>query len=324
VRALSSSKKQIEISIVIPTIGRDSVLIHTLEWLGRQADASFEVILVDQNDGCMPLLDRYLSCSTLKIKYFKQRQKNASQARNHGALTALAPILLFLDDDVIIHDCHFLKSHINNYDDPSIAGVAGQVLTADTARRSSRHAWSNSDDFGWLYFPLNYGIRTTLRGVGRSANLSVRKDVFLSVGGMDENFERGGFREESDFIQRCNNAGYAFVFDPLCSLVHIGEPTGGIRSWAVSYGFQAYHHIVSEWYFLLKHARLNNILHYIVALIRRQILSAFTWKRPHNILWAVWRAVKGLTSAAILLKRGERTLMNLTVFEEHQKTRARR
>ncbi len=307
---MSANQKKEQISIVIPTIGRDRILVDTLLALEAQNDVVFEVIIVNQNDSVLPTLKEYLVQSKLNIKHLNQKEKNASKARNKGANDASSSILLFLDDDVIIHDNLFLRSHLKNYENDAISGVAGQILAVGSKERLNRHAWSKSNYYGWLYFPLNFNERITLGGVGAAANLSVRKKVFFAVGGMDENFEKGAFREESDFIQRCNKSGYALVFDPKCSLVHIGDKTGGIRSWGQSVGLQQMHHVVGEWYFTIKHINKYNYFHFLIALIRRQVLNRANVTRPHRLFQATCRSLKGLLIAYRVKLKGEKILVS--------------
>ena len=93
-----------------------------------------------------------------------------------------------MDDDVIIDDVHFLRKHYRHYNDKNIPGVIGCPLELSLKQkpRYSRHWFSDwKKEVGWLYFPSNYGC-STFATVGRSNNLSVRKEYAVKVGGMDE------------------------------------------------------------------------------------------------------------------------------------------
>ena len=290
-----------QISVIIPTIGRDQALANTVKALLKQKAVEFEIIVVDQNRVMPREFGQFLNQAqenTWPVKRYRQGRPSASAARNLGLLAAKGMVVLFLDDDVIIGDDLFLAAHLSNYRDDGVAGVAGQILSPTGTVRQDRHAWSRNKTYGWLYFPLNYGARCVQPGVGGSSNLSVRREVALAVGGMDENFRRGAFREESDFIQRCLTRGYAFVYDPAASVVHLGEPTGGIRTWGRTRGARGAHHTVGEWYFIFRHATTYSVLHYLVAFLRNHFGRLDRRGAKH-----VWRALVAAYRGAVIARR---------------------
>ncbi len=222
-----------ELSVIIPTINRFDVLINTLNDLNKQKDVCFEVIIIDQStgipDGFLEKMDDF----KYDIRFFKQKELSASKARNVGLLKSKSDIVLFFDDDVIIKTPFLLKKHLINFLDETIDGVFGQILLTDEKKVNRRSKKSYNRRYGWLFFPSNYTARVIQRGIGMAGNLSVRKDACINVGGMDHNFVRGAYREESDFIQRFWNHNFNIVFDPEASLIHIGHTSGGVRNWGL-------------------------------------------------------------------------------------------
>lgn len=120
---------------------------------------------------------------------------------------------------------------------------------------------------GWAYYPSNQGTQAWLR-VGRSNNLSVRRDAALACGGMDEQFEKGAHREEADFGLRITQDGRRFIFDPFASLVHIGNAEGGIRSWQQGDSVKALHHMVGDLYLLRRQIPLPQWPEYLALSLR--------------------------------------------------------
>lgn len=308
-----------QVSVVIPTVGRDDVLVTTLRQLVLQEGVAFEIVVVDQNTETLPVLKRFLEGYSLQVPliHVRMAEKSASAARNRGVLAAAGDVVVFLDDDVLIEDRGFLQAHYRNYFDQSISVVAGQVLGLDRGTRSHRHLFSHFVDAGWLYFPLAYDARSTQPGVGISANLSVRRSVALSLGGMDERFERGTFREESDFLQRLRKSGRAGVFDPMASLVHIGHPTGGIRSWG-SQKRRPLHHLVGEWYFIFRHMTIASLPHHMFALLRNQRPQLGTVRDLWEIPVAFFRSTAALFLAVRILACGPLILCETSVMEQHR------
>ena len=69
---------------------------------------------------------------------------------------------------------------------------------------------------------------------GASNHLSVRRREALAIGGMDAQFEKGAHREESDFCLRYTDRYGPLLFDPEATLVHLGDQSGGCRTWGIN------------------------------------------------------------------------------------------
>ncbi|MBN1948357.1 MAG: glycosyltransferase family 2 protein [Candidatus Cloacimonetes bacterium] len=111
---------RIEISIVIPTIGRPN-LYPLLEKLKNQViENVYEVVLVSQND-----LETY-RINDPRIKVFPQKPaRGYAFYRNWGVGKASGDIIVFIDDDELPLDDHWLQ----NLTQPIVSGNA-DVTTA--------------------------------------------------------------------------------------------------------------------------------------------------------------------------------------------------
>lgn len=90
-----------EVSIIIPTYNRATMLRTTLDALSRQllAPESVEVIVVD--DGAAEETAQVTRENRpLTVRYLPQAKGGATQARNAGALGATGRYLVFMDDDI--------------------------------------------------------------------------------------------------------------------------------------------------------------------------------------------------------------------------------
>ena len=292
------------ISVIIPTINRKDVLLDTLYYLNLQVGVEFEVIIIDQSDSNL-LSSNELSEFKYFIKYYKSENKNASHARNIGILESKYDVVLILDDDVIIEDKRFLYNHIINYREKLVDGVFGQVLQRGKKPTGKRNFLSKSNKFGWMFFPPNYNARVELFGIGMAGNLSFRKEKALKVGAMDENYIKGAYREESDFLMRMYMSDAKIVFDPLCSLNHIGNNTGGIRSWKKD-KLRPYHHCVSEWYFNFKYSSNSGYLISLYSVVRRQLVYGDIIRNPFLLPSACYQFFSSFISAFKLYKSGSK------------------
>lgn len=256
-----------EISIVIPTINRYNDLKNTLNDLSKQSFKNFEIIVIDQTEENITQ-----EITHEKTLHFLRSYKSASKARNEGLLLAKSPVLLYLDDDVLIKNKDFIKNHINHFKDKKVSGVAGAILDLNGKTTSKLPRNESRKHLGWLYFPRNYTKLYKVRG-GGSGNLAVRKDWAIDVGGMDENYDKGAYREESDFCIRYTDKYGKLIFDPAADLVHIGSPTGGTREWKNSNGIvHAQQHMFGAWYFMFMQLPLISWPEYAYITTRRFIL----------------------------------------------------
>lgn len=294
-----------KVSIIIPTINRYEDLLNTVNYLIAQSFDSYEIIIIDQTE-----ITNHEIVSKIKsfpiVNYIQSDKKSASAARNIGIKNSNGEILLFVDDDVIITDQHFLFKHYRHYLDKDIPGVFGCPIEASSNQQLTykRHKISyRSSSVSWLYFPSNYGCSTTI-AVGRSNNLSVRKDVAIVVGGMDENYEKGAHREEGDFCLRVSWKFGDFLFDPHARLIHIGNTTGGIRSWNDNDYIKAKHNMVGAIYFDLKMAPIRYKHEYLFATLRYFILNKTILSRPKLYIPVLKRVVSSFITAYKLYKAG--------------------
>lgn len=291
------------LTVIIPSLNRYDYLYSTIDDLMKQMYQDFEVIVVDQSD--VPQTLKLTEAASKKVRWLRQEIKSASLARNYGLKEAKGEVVLYLDDDIIIENPQFLQNHIRHYDDPQRAGVSGAILNADKVFRSHRHKWSYNITTGWLFFPINYNKQCEI-GNGWAGNLSVRRKFAIEAGGMDEWYQKGAFREESDFCTRVVKKFGPFVYDPEAWLIHIGATSGGLRTFKSSLRLKGQHHYDGAMYYLLKNVKLRHFPAHLTAtgllfLGKRELL-----KRPHLWLLSCFRLARGTISALKRLGKGPR------------------
>ena len=175
------------IEIVVPTVGRPSLgrLLAAL-----RAERVSRVIVVDDRTGGTPLDAR-------GARVIRGPGRGPAAARNAGWRASRAPWIVFLDDDVV----------------PPQGWSAR--LCEDLADLSSGVGASQ----GRVHVPLPGGRRPTdwERNVAglqdatwATADMAVRRDALVAVGGFDERFPRA-YREDSDLGLRLVAAGWRIV-----------------------------------------------------------------------------------------------------------------
>lgn len=280
----------IHISCIIPTLGRGRILCDTVEMLFAQSHPAHEIIVVDQTLEPDEATRRSLMewHRQGRIRWLHQTEPNASKARNVGALAATGDVVLFLDDDIRIKP-DFLAAYAETFARTGAMAVSGQVLEGDAKTVDELPPKAFDPEIGWLYFRKNY-TKECETSFMISCNAAIRRDLFLKLGGMDENYEKGAFREESDFAMRFKRAGYKFRYNPKCSIYHLGAKLvkgGGARSWWREKTFWYFHHCVGDWYFNLGYATPRTFVLLFYRSLRYFVLNKPQLKRPWNMATAL-------------------------------------
>jgi glycosyltransferase involved in cell wall biosynthesis len=174
-------------TVVIPTYDRHSHLDEIVKCLQGQLERSFEVVMVDQSP--VPWSRRYEDFG-FPLTYVHTTVKGAVRARNTGALFSQGAILAFTDDDCR-PDSNWLLAARPYFDDPGVQAVEG-IIESD-----------HLDDPNFR--PVtNVGFE----GIGfMTANLVVRAEAFIGLGGFDLSFDHPHFREDTDFGWRVQGLG---------------------------------------------------------------------------------------------------------------------
>jgi len=216
-----------KISVIIPTINRNEILVNTLKDLLKQNYTDFEIIIVDQTENPKKEVLRFCKKNIKKIKYFQISKKSSPHARNVAVQNADGDILLFVDDDVEIPGRDFLKLHADNYKDRKIGLVGGRIVYGD-----EEPAYQEVGRLKyWGLKEVTHFDSTVKTRIDHAAggNFSCYKSIFVKVGGFNEIYGGNAHMEETDFCLRVKRAGYKMVFEPKAVLKHLQFKKGGNR-----------------------------------------------------------------------------------------------
>lgn len=212
-----------DISVVVPTYNRSALLERALLSLFSQRvdNVSFEIVVVDNNssDATRETVETLTAKAPVTLRYIHEAQQGNAYARNTGIDEARAPIIAFLDDDVVAGDQWVDTIAAAFKRAPDISFVGGKILPLwDTEPPS----WLTPAHWAPLAL-LDYGAEelpiagATPRGL-LTANLAVRKEVFADVGRFSPALQRvkGGIGslEDHEFLLRMCRGGKSGIFDP--------------------------------------------------------------------------------------------------------------
>lgn len=224
-------------SVIIPTVGRQEVLLNTLESLlqdgGRGCEGEFDIIVVEQPPYMFSRDEiRQWKTSRPYCRWVRMKKANLPQARNVGVLTSNGEIIIFVDDDMRFEK-GFIQAHIQTYQSHDVGAVAGRLIN-EKVHGVWEKFWSRRPPFfspvsATLYggFDLNGKPNPVTTAPG--GNMSISREAVQKAGGFDPKFENVALREEADALERLKKLGYHIVYQPKALAWHLRASEGGER-----------------------------------------------------------------------------------------------
>lgn len=214
------------ISIVVISRGREALLEElfvSVQSARENVDFPTELVLVDSSLGesrarVAALAEKY------QIKYFYQ-DITVSAKRNFGAAQCQYEVILFLDSDCIATP-QILRHYADIYEaHPDAGGAAGplEFVGEDT------WFWRVVEKTPYTIFFASARWGKTLTW-SPTANFSVKKEAFLSLGGFDETFPKNPGGEDVDMGLRLTNAGYTIYSAPDALVYHSKATWSPVRA----------------------------------------------------------------------------------------------
>jgi len=215
-----ADSQRLTASVCIPTFNRREILLQTLDSLRLQDEPfeNFEVIVGDDGsrDGTFEAV-----CSLpmpYRLRIFTHQNGGPAAATNLAARHAVNDVLVLLDDDQIASP-GLIRAHIEAHRRYGDILVQGLFPLADVSRNRGSSLLYESHLLNDL---APYDVEHPFSKGIWSANVSVRRETWQRVGGLDETFrEYGG--EDTDFGFRIAASGCPVIFVPgaLSHHVHV-------------------------------------------------------------------------------------------------------
>lgn len=286
------------VSAVIVTYGRERVLVDTVRRVLEQDPPPSELLVVDQTVLHAPEVERELEDleEAGAIDWVRLPRPSIPVAMNVGLQRARSDIVLFLDDDVI-PGAGLVAAHREAHSRTGAGVVAGQVLQPGEEPAPRTHApfRFNASDGGWV-----------TEAIG--ANFSIRRDLALRIGGIDENFVRAAYGYEAELCARAIAAGARVLFEPSATVRHLRAPTGGTRSYGSHLRTILPGHSVGAFYRILRTSSGVAAPVKVAGRLVRSVRTRHHLRRPWWIPVTLVAETLGLCWAIGLAARGPRLL----------------
>lgn len=249
----AQSKQSYVATLIIITWNKHDKLVNCLQSLTQNCDLSaIQVVIIDNGstDGTHDLLSKNYNHFKL---IFKESNLGVAPARNLGVRMAEGRYVIFLDDDIIVHD-DFIKSSLDYLEDhPDVSILGPRLLFENGEVQPSARTFPNlrgvlgrglpkllprsfSNDYLNKYLESESPIEVEWV-IG--ACQFIRRELFDTVGLLDERYFFG--YEDVDFCHSASKQGVKTVYHPGISLQHLYQR----RSAKGLFSMNKYHHILS-------------------------------------------------------------------------------
>ena len=202
------------LSVIVPTRDRPEHLDACLAALRAVLRDEDDLLVVDSASRDAAAVAEVASRYGARVE--RCERAGVSLARNTGARAARHELLAYVDDDVRVME-GWADAVSATLADPAVAFSTGRVAVPEHQHGRQREVAIKDD-------PVAARLdRSTPSPLGSSANLGIRRDVLVQVGGFDESMG-GGARfeagEDLDLFDRLFAAGYDGRYDPAAAAYH--------------------------------------------------------------------------------------------------------
>ena len=217
------------VSIVIPTRDQLSSLKKCIDSIFQKTDyRAYEVIVLDNESydaETLEFLAKLKEQGRVRVERI-EGTFNYSRLNNRGVKLSRGTLIALLNNDVEVINDHWLSELVSRVAQPEVAMVGARLWYPNGtiqhggvilgAGGTAGHAHVGLRRFQPGYFARAH-LAQNLSAVTAACAL-VRRDVYVQVGGFDENL--AVTFNDVDFCLRLREAGYRIVWTPYAELIH--------------------------------------------------------------------------------------------------------
>lgn len=222
------------VSIIIPSRDQLPVLRRCVEsLLEKTSYQNYELLIVDNNSETREAQDWFLGVEAMgedKLRILRYPQPfNYSAINNMAAREARGEYLVLLNNDTVIISESWLDELLNQALRPEVGIVGAKLLFADGRIRHAGTVLGLRGPAGYPFIDESIdavGYMHRLQVVQNytavtAACLMMRKELYLAVGGMDEQAFKVSYNDV-DLCLKAHDAGFLIVWTPHAVVMHEG------------------------------------------------------------------------------------------------------
>ena len=199
------------------------LVIELLGSFGDEVNALHEIIVVVDAHTPQEVIDALAGLPKVVLEGFNE-PFNFSKKCNAGARQATGDILLFLNDDMLAQSKVWVAEIQHQFNDPSVGGVGGLLLTPEGLVQCAGHANAPRPHiYGVGKDPKDPALQKQLMNTREVGGLSgacfaVRRTDYIEVGGMCE--ELPSSYNDVDLGFKLKGLGKKLMYVPSIQFVH--------------------------------------------------------------------------------------------------------
>jgi GT2 family glycosyltransferase len=231
-------------TVAICTRERPEDLTRALGGVSALRPAPDEILVIDNN----PSTDRtrQVVAQFARVRYIREDRPGLDAARNRALREACTEIVAFTDDDAV-PEPEWLSHLLQPFGDPRVWCTSGLTLPLEL-ETPAQEWFERYSPFGRGFDRVVFdGIRhdpLTVAPIGAGANMAVRRQVLVDLGGFDEALDAGTVTHsggDHEMFGRILASGYRIVYEPAAVSWHRHRRTWEeLRNALYGYGVGVY------------------------------------------------------------------------------------
>lgn len=205
-------------TVVVATRDRGDMIATSLRSLLALDCPRYTIVVVDQSsDDRTALVVQAVAAGDPRVSHHRTASVGLSVARNIGLELATTDVVAFTDDDCTV-DEGWLSAILQEFENPVVGAVYGRVVPPGAVRRNGTEvAFKPSEE------RVEYAAPVPPWYIGHGANMAVRRERVLALGGFDRLLGAGGrfpAGEDLDVAHRLLRAGARVVYTGAARAYH--------------------------------------------------------------------------------------------------------
>lgn len=298
-------------AVVVCTRERPEQLQRCLQSIRALGHPPQELVVVDNGSGD----DATRRVAQAQgVTYVWEPAPGLSRARDAGIRATTSDIVVFTDDDVVVHP-EWLPRLLSGFTSPEVMSVTGLVLPASLDTVAERAFEDLLGGFGQGFRPREFGHEWFLRHrrrtphvwqLGAGANVAFRRGAFDRVGGFDPRLGAGaaGCSEDSEMWYRLLAGGWRCRYEPSAVVFHSHRQTlTGLRQQSQAYMRGHIAALAVQWNHTRQVGEPRRALVSLPTYYARRLASGIFWQERSPTLTAELRGyAAGLLRSLPLLR----------------------
>jgi len=230
-----------DITVVLATYNRAGSLHDTLQTfrlLACPAQLTWELVVVDNNstDSTRDVVEKFAASVSFPVSYRFEKNQGRSAALNAGIMQAKGEVIVFTDDDVLVHP-DWLAELKRTFDQFDCSAVAGRVVPVWNHPKPD---WLEMDGhFAVTNFDLGDEVQD-IRVPPLGANSAFKRGLFLKYGIFRLDLGVRGSEhtitcDDTEFGERLIRGGEKIVYCPTAIVYHPVDPKRTTRKYFLSW-----------------------------------------------------------------------------------------